>query len=101
MNSHLNDFWYVNLVVPRFFVLPGKRLVLEVLVEGRPEPLVTWYKDGVELSASPHFEISCVDGRARLVILSPQASDSGEYACIARNHLGEARSSARITFKGD
>ena len=37
--------------------------MLEVLVEGRPEPLVTWYKDGVDLMANPDYEISCKDGR--------------------------------------
>ncbi|ESO07120.1 hypothetical protein HELRODRAFT_191066 [Helobdella robusta] len=69
-----------------------KPLALEAIVEGRPEPLITWYKNvHEELSESPNYEISCREGRARLVILKPKLTDSGEYTCVAKNKLGQPR----------
>ncbi|XP_067843090.1 obscurin-like protein 1 isoform X5 [Heptranchias perlo] len=90
---------------PAFLVKPasarvarGGDVVLAVEVSGRPEPAVTWEKDGWKLGEifeSAHF--SCQgegEGRHRLEIFGARAPDGGIYLCKARNAYGEAMAAA-------
>ena len=77
-------------------------VVLSCEVEGKPEPNVTWFKDGVEVNTSDS-RISAThrwsDGRSEsnLTIVNAHRSDKGSYHCRALNDIGAvANSSAAI-----
>ncbi|KAM3916614.1 obscurin-like protein 1 isoform 2-T2 [Leptodactylus fuscus] len=62
----------------------GERVVLSCEVS-RENAVVHWYKDGEELEESDNIVIE-VDGcHRRLIILSAQPQDSGEFMCDARD----------------
>nr|XP_021547233.1 hemicentin-2 [Neomonachus schauinslandi] len=57
------------------------------LLTGRPQPKVTWFKDGRPLAGGDTHLIS-PDG-ALLQVLQANLSSSGHYSCIAANAVGE------------
>ncbi|VDK82636.1 unnamed protein product [Litomosoides sigmodontis] len=54
-------------------------VTLECVVNGNPEPIIVWKRDGQLLHARG----------SRFVIASSKASDSGRYTCEARNEAGK------------
>uniref|UniRef100_A0AAQ4PRG9 Roundabout, axon guidance receptor, homolog 3 (Drosophila) n=1 Tax=Gasterosteus aculeatus aculeatus TaxID=481459 RepID=A0AAQ4PRG9_GASAC len=78
-------------------VSKGEPATLNCKAEGRPTPIVEWYKDG------EHVETDRDDPRSHRMLL-PSGSlfflrivhgrrskpDEGVYVCVARNYLGEA-----------
>lgn len=77
---------------PRFMetlkaVLTEEGLVsFECKVVGSPTPLLRWFKDGQELKPGDVYQLT-------------GSSSLGSYCCIARNCMGEARSSAELTVE--
>ncbi|XP_013192359.1 roundabout homolog 2 [Amyelois transitella] len=65
---------------------------LRCVVEGRPKPIVQWYKDGSLLPpAEDGHRVSLEDGLLFLrVNRGKKESDEGVYWCVARNIAGEA-----------
>ena len=61
--------------------------------EGKPEPVITWFKDGAPLKDSSHRMIL---GHGSVFFLrvsqGKRENDAGVYWCVARNRLGSARS---------
>lgn len=91
-------------------VSKGEPATLNCKAEGRPTPMVEWYKDGERV------ETVREDPRSHRIIL-PNGSlfflrivhgrrskpDEGVYVCVARNYLGEAVSrnaSLEVASKG-
>lgn len=77
---------------PRFMdtlkaVLTEEGLVsFECKVVGSPTPLLKWFKDGQELKPGDVYQLT-------------GSNSLGSYCCIARNCMGEARSSAELTVE--
>ncbi|XP_072950045.1 neogenin-like [Epargyreus clarus] len=65
---------------------------LRCVVEGRPKPLVQWFKDGtLLLPAEDGHRVLLEDGLLFLrVNRAKKESDEGIYWCVARNIAGEA-----------
>ncbi|XP_028170645.1 roundabout homolog 1-like isoform X2 [Ostrinia furnacalis] len=65
---------------------------LRCVVEGRPKPVVHWYKDGLVLPpAEDGHRVLLEDGLLFLrVNRGKKESDEGVYWCVARNLAGEA-----------
>lgn len=58
----------------------------ECKVVGSPTPLLRWFKDGQELKPGDVYQLT-------------GTNSLGSYCCIARNCMGEARSSAELTVE--
>lgn len=69
-------------------IIEGKTLNLTCLATGKPEPIITWFKDG-------HL----IKGKSNgiLVIIKTKRTEDGTYQCFANNTVGADRSStARV-----
>uniref|UniRef100_A0A673VDL4 Lactoperoxidase n=1 Tax=Suricata suricatta TaxID=37032 RepID=A0A673VDL4_SURSU len=81
-------------VTPVFASVPGDRTVevgtsvqLPCSAQGEPEPVITWNKDGVQVTESGKFHIS---PEGFLAIHDVGTADAGRYECVARNTIGQA-----------
>lgn len=61
---------------------------------------IGWYKDGFVQRNSSDFKQSYDGDVARLEIGEVFLDDVGEYACVARNELGEDHTACQITVTG-
>nr|XP_033472116.1 striated muscle preferentially expressed protein kinase isoform X2 [Epinephelus lanceolatus] len=63
----------------------GETSRLAVVVEGKPDPDILWFKDDVLLSESSHFTFVYDDPEYSLVVLNARPEHSGVYTCTAKN----------------
>ncbi|KAM9436580.1 myomesin-3 [Clarias gariepinus] len=80
-------------------VWEGMAVKLSCTVEGCPSPHVTWYKDGVPLTASSqpwNYKLLQKYGLNTLEIRRCTATDAGEYKVVAKSSLGEATTYATV-----
>ena len=69
-----------------------ERVVLKCEVSGNPEPVVTWYKDDMEIIGATRNE---------LIIPEADLADRAVYYCTASNSLGSVTSEqAFLNIKG-
>ncbi|XP_038159358.1 neural cell adhesion molecule 1b isoform X17 [Cyprinodon tularosa] len=61
---------------------------LTCAVDGYPEPMVTWIRNGVELRDEEKYSFN-EDG-SEMTIMDVTKLDEGEYTCIAKNKAGES-----------
>lgn len=74
----------------------GDAITLEAHVEGLPEPIIIWEKDGRVLPSGKDFEMTYDGIKAVLSIPRVYPEDEGEYTCVAKNNIGRTLSSACI-----
>ncbi|KAM9328598.1 LOW QUALITY PROTEIN: striated muscle preferentially expressed protein kinase-like [Pholidichthys leucotaenia] len=75
----------------------GETCRLAVVVEGKPDPDILWFKDDVLLSESSHFTFVYDDPEFSLVILNAQPEHSGVYTCTAKNLASSNSCKAELT----
>ncbi|XP_041834949.1 striated muscle preferentially expressed protein kinase [Melanotaenia boesemani] len=78
-------------------VTVGETSRLAVVVEGKPDPDILWYKDDILLSESSHFTFVYDDPEYSLVILNAQPEHSGVYTCTVKNLAGSNSCKAELT----
>ncbi|XP_049335815.1 striated muscle preferentially expressed protein kinase isoform X2 [Astyanax mexicanus] len=78
-------------------VCVGETPRFAVVVEGKPDPDILWYKDNVLLAESSHCTFVYDDQECSLVVLNAQLEDSGVYTCTAKNLAGEISCKAELT----
>ncbi|XP_058464862.1 obscurin isoform X3 [Malaya genurostris] len=72
----------------------GKELTFRARFASNPAPEVIWTKDGEPLQPTGRVTVSC-DGKSVGLTISPaEMTDSGEYACLMANPLGETETKA-------
>ncbi|XP_067909938.1 roundabout homolog 1 isoform X2 [Heterodontus francisci] len=76
-------------------VCRGEPATLNCRAEGRPQPIIEWYRNGerVETSMDDHLSQRTLLPHGSLFFLQLNQgrkgkSDEGVYTCVARNHLG-------------
>ncbi|CAK8691082.1 unnamed protein product [Clavelina lepadiformis] len=77
-------------------VVEGDDQSLECLVTGIPDPEVTWYKNGEEVTSVSHENLRVSNQGQTLTISDTQVSDGVEYICEASNVAGRERASFSI-----
>ena len=82
-------------------VTEGENACFDVRIVGNPEPVVEWFKDGVQLEDEGHVMIiDDVDDNEpelfSLVIENCKPSDAGEYKCLAMNEAGKDACTAQL-----
>ncbi|XP_053170241.1 striated muscle preferentially expressed protein kinase-like [Scomber japonicus] len=75
----------------------GEMSSLAVVVEGKPDTDILWYKDDALLSESSHFTFVYDDPEYSLVVLNAQPGHSGVYTCTAKNLAGSNSCKAELT----
>ncbi|KAM3875512.1 LOW QUALITY PROTEIN: neural cell adhesion molecule 1b [Diretmus argenteus] len=66
----------------------GQSAILTCAVDGYPEPMVTWTRNGVVLETGEKYSFD-EDG-SEMTIMDVAKLDEGEYTCIAKNKAGES-----------
>ncbi|XP_061686449.1 striated muscle preferentially expressed protein kinase-like [Syngnathoides biaculeatus] len=75
----------------------GETCRLAVVVEGKPDPDIQWYKDDLLLSESSYFTFVYDDPEYSLVILNACTEHSGVYTCTAKNIAASNSCKAELT----
>ncbi|XP_077957124.1 striated muscle preferentially expressed protein kinase-like isoform X3 [Gasterosteus aculeatus] len=75
----------------------GETSSLLVVVEGKPDPDILWFKDDVLLSESNHFTFVYDDPEYSLVVLNARPEHSGVYTSTAKNLAGSNSCKAELT----
>ncbi|XP_017283823.1 neural cell adhesion molecule 1b isoform X4 [Kryptolebias marmoratus] len=66
----------------------GQPAMLTCAVDGYPEPMVTWTRNGVKLEDEEKYGFN--DDGSEMTIMDVSKLDEGEYTCIAKNKAGES-----------
>lgn len=77
----------------------GHSILLRVVVTGRPQPHLSWYKEQVLIIPSEEEEEG-ENEYGSLWIRSSKAEDAGIYTCVAKNEHGKAVTSATVKIMG-
>ncbi|XP_051913614.1 striated muscle preferentially expressed protein kinase isoform X3 [Hippocampus zosterae] len=78
-------------------VCAGETSRLAVVVEGKPDPDILWFKDDLLLSEGSHFTFVYDDPEYSLVILNARPEHSGVYTCTAKNLAASNSCKAELT----
>ncbi|XP_030637588.1 striated muscle preferentially expressed protein kinase [Chanos chanos] len=78
-------------------VCVGETTRFAVVVDGKPDPDILWYKDNIQLSESNHFTFVYDERECSLVVLNARQEDSGVYTCTAKNLAGSTSCKAELT----
>ncbi|THD24670.1 Titin [Fasciola hepatica] len=97
----------VEVPIPPQFVQPlssvmaaeGTRVVLDGVVTGHPQPVISWFRQGRKLEDGPDVRLEFRDNQVRLTLSEAFAEDTGEYTCEAENVAGRAQSTATIVIQ--
>lgn len=76
----------------------GHPVDLPCVVEGVPEPTVTWLKDGAALLVDGSQYSTLPDGT--LAIAEVEVSDAGIYTCVASNLAGRDEAHVQVQVQG-
>uniref|UniRef100_A0A7N8YLQ1 Peroxidasin n=1 Tax=Mastacembelus armatus TaxID=205130 RepID=A0A7N8YLQ1_9TELE len=71
----------------------GQDVQIPCSAQGQPQPVLTWNKDGVQVTESGKFHIS----PESLEVKDVGTADAGRYECVARNPIGYQVASMVLT----
>ena len=98
---------------PPLFVSPltsvkgteGFPVRMEAKVTGHPLPDLSWMKDGKKIKSAQRlaslvtYKKPDADGSVRVCITEAEPSDAGEFTVIARNELGECKTTGKLEIR--
>lgn len=74
----------------------GTPVILQCLVNGKPNPTAEWFKDGERVTDSRCIIQEKTAGHFNLLITNAVQSDAGEYKCVIHNSAGCTETSALL-----
>ncbi|XP_015171223.1 PREDICTED: titin isoform X2 [Polistes dominula] len=77
----------------------GADIILEGIVDGYPQPNISWSKNGQELQAKDGAKTSYTHNHVRLELKNVNVKNAGRYTCTANNEVGSASSTADLVVK--
>uniref|UniRef100_A0A1I7XJH7 Ig-like domain-containing protein n=1 Tax=Heterorhabditis bacteriophora TaxID=37862 RepID=A0A1I7XJH7_HETBA len=77
----------------------GSRFEFAARIEGDPEPVISWLKDGIDVKNNIDYRQDFVNGVASLVIEETFIEDTATYTVRATNAGGTVESSAKLIVK--
>ncbi|XP_069876144.1 titin-like [Dipodomys merriami] len=77
----------------------GDSVILECVISGEPQPVVTWFQNGVPLKPNQKFQCEAINCSYRLYINNVNSQDLGNYKCVAENNSGTAESILNLTVE--
>lgn len=77
----------------------GEKLMLQCVVNGDPEPQITWSKNGKSISSSEIMNLKYKNGIATLTINEVYPEDEGVYTCTATNSVGATETKCNLKIK--
>ncbi|XP_034952110.1 vascular endothelial growth factor receptor 1 isoform X2 [Chelonus insularis] len=75
-------------------------IVLKCYIEGMPEPVISWWKDGVLINETEEL-YTFLNHNQELHIEHPREKNSGKYLCRGENRLGYVETYQTIRIKGE
>ncbi|KAJ8787375.1 hypothetical protein J1605_023035 [Eschrichtius robustus] len=72
----------------------------QAVIEGNPQPTVTWYKDGAQLVDGPRLSQQQEGTTYSLVLRDVAQRDAGVYTCLAHNAGGQVLCKAELLVHG-
>ena len=75
-------------------------VTFSTLVKGKPEPKITWFKDGVRLRGDARFKSEKNGDEHSLTITRASALDSGKYKCAGTSPAGTSSIEFELEVKG-
>nr|XP_054960570.1 obscurin isoform X1 [Pan paniscus] len=78
----------------------GGTAQFEAIIEGDPQPSVTWYKDSVQLVDSTRLSQQQEGTTYSLVLRHVASKDAGVYTCLAQNAGGQVLCKAELLVLG-
>ncbi|KAI1719901.1 immunoglobulin i-set domain-containing protein [Ditylenchus destructor] len=92
-----------NRVAPTFIrplqdkrVIVGQKVLLECQIEGHPDPVIKWLKDGQNVTQCPDYEVIEEKNKHCLLIYSAAGSDCGRFTIQAMNAAGIKQSTCML-----
>uniref|UniRef100_A0A8C1T3D2 Immunoglobulin superfamily, member 9Ba n=1 Tax=Cyprinus carpio TaxID=7962 RepID=A0A8C1T3D2_CYPCA len=76
----------------------GGSITLTCTAFGNPKPVVTWLRDGDQLTSSKKYTVTVSDGS--LTVQAITREDRGAYSCRAHSDQGEALHTTRLLVQG-
>lgn len=73
--------------VNSFEILENMPMLLSCLIEGFPQPQITWYKNGHKIYENETIEF--LKNRKFLRVSESKSWNTGNYSCNAKNEMGE------------
>lgn len=86
--------------VSNVWVILNEPLTLECPAEGVPPPNITWFKHGQEIRPYGSHGLRLVDNGYKLLVVSAQLLDAGDYECIVQNAAGNASLQYQVNVYG-
>ncbi|XP_013393635.1 titin [Lingula anatina] len=77
----------------------GKKIKFDCRLTGVPQPKLKWFRNEVEITNSPDYQITANGELHTLTIPEVFKEDAGSFAAVATNEGGEAKSYAKLHVK--
>ena len=77
----------------------GQSVVLEVIIDGDPQPKITWLYNDKPVKTGTDVRIQHQDQSTKLIISKLKEAQSGNYSCVAENIGGFDKSAATLVVR--
>jgi len=81
-------------------VVSGKSVVIACPATGVPPPLVTWFKDDVQVVPDDSSDVRVLSNGRRLEISGVEVDHAGRYRCLAKNTAGHVEREYQLHVLG-